>query len=166
MWDLGTAICMQYIKIPNLKQRARPDEAIAQYLSAITLKSDYADARYNLDVAVRMLKDRGIVPGEKSRSFSALTHNNAGNFYLRQGNVDAALAEYRAALRLNPDFADAHYNLGWAYRSKGRDDDALREYQTAVRCRPDDAQREYEAALKLKPDFGDARYNLQIVAML
>lgn len=38
----------------------RPAEAIAQYLSAISLKSDYADARYNLDVAVRILKDRGV----------------------------------------------------------------------------------------------------------
>ena len=161
----------------------RPDEAIPQYQSAITLKPDYADARYNLAVAVRMFKDRGMARGRKSGALSAVARNNAGNSFLSEGNAEAALAEYRAALTVNPGFAEAHYNLGLAYRSLGRDDEALLEYQAAVQFAPDDAmthynlgnlyyakrrfddaRREYAAALLLKPDFGDARYNLHIAA--
>ena len=36
-----------------------------------------------------------------------------------QGNLDEAVAAYREALRLNPDYAMAHYNLGNALRAPG-----------------------------------------------
>ena len=36
-----------------------------------------------------------------------------------QGKLDEAVACYRRALELKPDFAEAHYNLGNALRTRG-----------------------------------------------
>ena len=56
-------------------------------------------------------------------------------------------ASIQAALRINPDYADAHYNLGVAYEQQDRTDEAIREYQ---------------AALRVNPDYADAHYNLGV----
>jgi len=43
-----------------------------------------------------------------------------GNALQAKGNIEAAIAEYREALRLKPDYADAHYNLGLMLEAKGQ----------------------------------------------
>ena len=58
------------------------------------------------------------------------------------------IREYQAALRINPDYAEAHYNLGVVYTRQGRIDEAIRELQ---------------AALRINPDFADAHYNLGVI---
>lgn len=48
------------------------------------------------------------------------------------------MEEYNAALRINPNYADAHFNLGNALsKIPGRSSEAIAEYQTAARIRPD-----------------------------
>ena len=39
--------------------------------------------------------------------------------YGEQGRTDEETREYQAALRINPDYADAHYNLGVIYGQRG-----------------------------------------------
>jgi tetratricopeptide (TPR) repeat protein len=83
-----------------------------------------------------------------------------------------AIAEFEAAVRLRPDYADAHNNLGNALaETPGRLADAIAEYKAALRIEPDhpkahinlgdalaqtgrmaEAIAEYEAALRLRPD--------------
>jgi tetratricopeptide (TPR) repeat protein len=41
-----------------------------------------------------------------------LAHNNLGNALATKGQKDEALACYREAVRIKPDFALAHNNLG------------------------------------------------------
>jgi len=54
------------------------------------------------------------------------------------GRLPDAIAEYQAALRINPDYAEAHVNLGNALSQiPGRQSEAIAEYQVAVRIRPD-----------------------------
>ena len=56
-----------------------------------------------------------------------------------------AIDELRAALRWNPDSAEAHNNLGIALASTGRIDEAMNEFRQA---------------LAIDPEFEDARRNL------
>jgi len=61
------------------------------------------------------------------------------------GQIDRAVAEYKAALALKPDFADAYNNLGVALLAQGSTEDAVAHY---------------ECALILNPDHFNARSNL------
>jgi len=75
----------------------------------------------------------------------ALHHNNLGAFYLLKGESDAAIREFKRALELQLDYADAHNNLGLYYGQKG-------EYRKAI--------VELKKALALKPDYVPAHNNL------
>jgi tetratricopeptide (TPR) repeat protein len=51
------------------------------------------------------------------------------HYWARQ--YDAAIAECRKTLEMDPDFAIAHYLLGWVYEQKGMYDEAIAELRTA-----------------------------------
>jgi tetratricopeptide (TPR) repeat protein len=54
------------------------------------------------------------------------------------GRLPEAIAEYKAALRIEPDHIRAHINLGDALvRMPGRLPEAIAEYEAALRIRPD-----------------------------
>jgi predicted O-linked N-acetylglucosamine transferase (SPINDLY family) len=75
----------------------------------------------------------------------AEAHNNLGNALKAQGQLDEAVACYRRALELKPDFAVAHNTLGVALQAQGK-------VAEAVAC--------YCRALELKPNFAEAHNNL------
>ena len=53
------------------------------------------------------------------------------------------MAEYEAALRINPDLAEAHFNLGNALSHlPGRLPEAITEYEAALRISPDPKLRQ------------------------
>jgi protein O-mannosyl-transferase len=104
---------------------------------------------------------------------------NLGLALKNQGQLDQAIAHYRRAVNIWPDYVEAHYNLGGAYIEKGNIDEALAEYRRAIEIRPDDAdshnnygsalrrlnqfdqaENEYRRALSLQPQYLDARLNL------
>jgi tetratricopeptide (TPR) repeat protein len=62
-----------------------------------------------------------------------------------QGKLDEAVACYRRALELKPDFAEAHNNLGAGLQEQAK-------LEEAVAC--------YRRALELKPDYAEAHDNL------
>ena len=62
-----------------------------------------------------------------------------------QGKLEEAVACYRRALELKPDYTEAHNNLGVALKEQGKMDEA------AACCR---------RALELKPDYAEAHSNL------
>ena len=51
-----------------------------------------------------------------------MSHNNLGLAYERKVMLDQADSEYRQAIRINPDYAQAHYNLGRIYFLRGVND--------------------------------------------
>ena len=95
------------------------------------------------------------------------------------GRTSEAIAQYEAALRLKPDYAQAHNNLGIALASTGRGPEAIAQYEAALRLKPDyadahsnlgvalarlghtpEAIAQFEEALRLKPDSAEVHNNL------
>jgi protein O-GlcNAc transferase len=58
-----------------------------------------------------------------------------------QGKLDEAVACYRRALELKPDYAEAHNNLGNALKDQGKLDEAVACYRRALELKPDFAGR-------------------------
>jgi tetratricopeptide (TPR) repeat protein len=59
-----------------------------------------------------------------------------GNFYLRKGDVDAAIDRFLDAIRHKPDFAEPCRLLGEAYEKKDEKAEALKYYREYLRIRP------------------------------
>jgi tetratricopeptide (TPR) repeat protein len=102
-----------------------------------------------------------------------------GNDFYFSGNTTKAIADYREAIRLKPDLADARLNLGAALDDEGQYDAAIAEDREAIRLKPDyekahsnlgaalagkgqydAAIAEYREAIRLKPDYAEAHNNL------
>ena len=153
----------------------------------------------NLDEAVRQYK-RVLELDPKN----AKAHLNLGIVYGRQGNLideppkdilDRAaydlqqlpkksmwkkeVSEYKKALHIDPNFAEAHFNLGVAHQEKGNLKEAIAEYQKTLQIYPnyleahnnlgilyfregmlDQALAEYQKTIEIKPDYAKGYYNI------
>lgn len=97
----------------------------------------------------------------------------------QKGDLQAAHEAYLAALRLDPEFADAYVNLGRLAHQQGQSAEAARLYQRAIASDPNDpiahynlaialedqadlqaAVAHYSSALEIDPSFADAHFNL------
>ena len=79
----------------------------------------------------------------------ATKHYSLGVELQKKGDLDGATAEYRTALRLNPNYAVAHTGLGVALYDKGDLDGAITEYRTTIRLNPNHAKAHYNLGLAL-----------------
>src|SRR5262249_16778810 len=104
--------------------------AIAEFKKAIGLVPKYADAHYNL----------GLALGTK-------------------GDPDGAIAAFKKAIALDPKHAQAHTDLGLALRAKGDPDGALAPSKKAMAIDPKYAQAHgaLGQALLGKGSFAEAR---------
>ncbi len=62
----------------------------------------------------------------------AQTHMTLGRASAAQGEHAAAVAEYRRAIEISPNYAKAYNSMGLALEQLGRDDEALSAYMTAA----------------------------------
>ena len=75
---------------------------------------------------------------EAGRALSdADIHYYRGIALAAQKKLEQAVAEFAAALRLRPDFAEAHNDLGNALRDQGKREEAIAEFRTAILLDPD-----------------------------
>src|SRR2546427_416126 len=136
---------------------------------------------------------KGLVPGQVSPilkvneeylllklASEAETHAAFGCELAEQRKLEAAVSEFREALRINPQYAQAHYYLGAAlFELDNGVDEALVELREAIRLNPenaeahntlglalleqgsvDEAMREYREVLRIDPQYAEAHYNL------
>jgi tetratricopeptide (TPR) repeat protein len=69
---------------------------------------------------------------------NAPVHNLLGAAYMAAGKIDAALEQFRAAVALDPDFAEAHSNLGYVLLRELEDyDGGARHIERAMALEPD-----------------------------
>jgi tetratricopeptide (TPR) repeat protein len=74
-------------------------------------------------------------------------HHNLGHALADLGRVDEAIAQYRVALGIKPEYPEAHNNLGSALADVGK---------------PDEAVAHYLEALRIMPEYVEARVNLGV----
>jgi tetratricopeptide (TPR) repeat protein len=75
----------------------------------------------------------------------------------------AAIAEYRAAIRLRPDDTGAHYDLGLALLGRGEAAAAIAEFRAALRLDPGDAEAHCNLgqALRGRGEYAEALAELR-----
>jgi tetratricopeptide (TPR) repeat protein len=98
---------------------------------------------YTPDLAINTCT-ASIQSGRWSGQGLAWAYYNRGRAYAAKGDNDRAIADYNAALRLDPKFAFAYDNQGNAYHAKG-------DYHRAI--------ADHNEALRLDPNFAHAYYN-------
>ena len=76
----------------------------------------------------------------------AKAYNYLGIAYRQQGFLEEAIASYRQAIQLEPNYADAHNNLGVALSQQGLLEEAIASYQRLV---------------ELEPNLASAQHNLR-----
>ena len=63
----------------------------------------------------------------------AMVPYNAGGILARRGELDHAVEQFREALRIQPEFADAHSELAQVLTARGNRDEAVKHYNEALR---------------------------------
>jgi protein O-GlcNAc transferase len=66
---------------------------------------------------------------------------------------DEAMANFRKALEIKPNYAEAHYHMGLALADKGRLADAIASYRKALTIKPDyaEARKHLNQATETRP---------------
>jgi len=113
---------------------------------------------------------------------AAIGYLALGGLFAAERRPDDAIAAYRRALKLRPDYVNAHTEVGNLLAQRGRLAAAAAHYRKAIgrrreaavdhsnlanvllnQDRPAQARRHLEIALALRPDFAEAHNNLGIV---
>jgi tetratricopeptide (TPR) repeat protein len=117
---------------------------------------------------------------------SWMAHNNLGVALAQQGRTPEAIAEYQAALRIKPDYAEPHNNMAKILsRESGRMPEAMAEVREALRLKPEypealvnlgsflapmpgrlpEAIAAYQAALRINPSHAEAHNDLGLALL-
>jgi hypothetical protein len=67
---------------------------------------------------------------------SAKAHNNMGDVYSREGDLQKAAEEFATAIKLKPNYADAYHNLAYTLQQMGKNEEAIPFYQKAIAFNP------------------------------
>jgi tetratricopeptide (TPR) repeat protein len=162
------------------------DDAVKMFSEAIKLKSNYAEAIYNLGTAQKKLgRFQDAIESYKS-AIQIIpnyldAHNNLGNIYKDLGLLNEAIDSYEWAIAYGPRYAIAHINLASIYSSYDLEK-ALHHYHKAISIEPnfpeahyslgtvfswlgqkEDSMRSYEKALELRSDYVQAHNALSTI---
>ncbi len=109
-------------------------------------------------------------------------HNNLGDVYARQGDMQKAIEEFQKAIEINPNYADAYHNLANTYQQIGELDLAKENYEKALSINPNlwqscqnlasiafnqgdfaKAEEYIEKALQIDPQNPQLQENLKVI---
>ncbi len=101
------------------------DQAILQFEAALKYNPKHPEAHYHLG---RVLYVKGDYQGAKAHYLEtarldpkAPVHDGLGAVYFRLGQTSEAIAQFKEALRLNPDDSEAAENLRFAEATQAGD---------------------------------------------
>ncbi|WP_126226958.1 tetratricopeptide repeat protein [Burkholderia ambifaria] len=164
-------------------EAGRLGEAKTLYDAILHAKPGQPDAMHFLGLLACQLKqyDAGLALMERSLAArpDASYFNNLGNMLRECGRLDDAIAHYRRAVALRPDYPEAHNNLGNALRDARDPTEAMQSCSRAIELRPgyaeaynnlgnvlqdlgelDAAAASYGKAIAFHPAYADAHSNL------
>src|SRR6516162_2559739 len=120
---------------------------------------------------------RAIASGRYAGHDLARLHYDRAVEYANKRNYDRAIADFSAAIRLNPTDPDYHNNRGSSWQLKGDYDHAIVDYNEAIRLSPEDpcplynrgiawsskdendrAIADFNEAIRLNPNYAAAFY--------
>jgi len=88
--------------------------------------------------AIKFFNSLGVQIVEISLSDPAIKAYNKGIGLFKQGNTEKAIASFKEAIRMEPNYIDAHYNLAASYYFLEQMEDARKEYEKVLELRPQD----------------------------
>ena len=125
------------------------------------------------DVLIEIEEMRKIFPN------SVLLYNISGSTHTELRQFDLAIDNYKKALVIKPDYADAFCNIGIVQKKIGELDESILSYKKAIKFNPlhavayynlgdalkgqgklEEAVEVYNKAVAIKPEYADAYYNL------
>ncbi|MGD1910496.1 MAG: tetratricopeptide repeat protein [Rivularia sp. (in: cyanobacteria)] len=120
-----------------------------------------------------------------SNEYYAIVFTNLGTLSEQEGDLEAAIAYYKKALELKPDYGEVYYNLGNVFLRQSKLEIAIESYQQALKIKPEYPQahnnlgnifqlqgklesaiESYQEALKSQPKNYQIYYNLGNVFLL
>ncbi|MBP62376.1 MAG: hypothetical protein CMJ62_12725 [Planctomycetaceae bacterium] len=169
-----------------LASKNRFNEALTQYMKALELKPEMANAYHNIGVVHNKLRrlSKAIENYERAVELDpelAKAHKQLAIIMLRRGRFDEASKHFEETVRLRPESATDYYNLAQSRTQQKEYSSAIKSYRRAIEIDPTlakahyqlgvllDSQNENETAMnhlrqaiKLKPSLVDAHKALGI----
>jgi len=135
-------------------ERESFEQAATSFGRAIEIHPGFAPAHAGFGQACLRLGQYGKAEASCRRAIqlqpsSAAAHNSLGNV-LSKLDPQEAIASYRTALALSPQFIEAWLNLANTLRGLGRLEEALHNYQSALAIDPNFAPAHIELATTLR----------------
>ena len=117
------------------------NESIAAYQKAITINPNLAEVHNDLGNTLRLQGRLGqaIISFQNSVAVqpNCFAFYNLGLVMQEQEKVDEAVAYYKKATAINPNFVQVYNNLGNMFQKLDRLGEALKYYKTATQIDPD-----------------------------
>jgi len=127
-----------------LLEQGQLDKAIQHQQEALRLRPGEPSALTNLGMALALQRRypeaiKYYRLSLKSDPEQATTYNNLGAAILsNNGDPEEAVANFRKALQLKPDYDNAHLNLATVLTMQNRFDEAISHYREVLRLIPND----------------------------
>jgi tetratricopeptide (TPR) repeat protein len=151
---------------------------------AIKLKSDYAEAHFNLGVAHQRLEqfDMAIENYQKALDIQHAqpkAHLNLGTIYFQRNQISSAIKSFEWASAYSPNYPEAARNLGSAFQKINKFEKAKKQFEKAISINPEydqpyedlgilceiinlpkEALSYFEKALEINPNLTNSYRNL------
>ena len=102
----------------------------------------------NPDLAIKHCT-RALDSGKLSATEQAQAHLSRGVEFATKNDYDRAIADYDAALRIDPKLTDAMHNRGIAWAHKGNPERAIADFDAVLKLNPKDAGVLHSRAVEL-----------------
>ena len=143
-----TPICIDGADVPAKNDLPPKLRRLLDYNFAFLNRNNFHEEMDRIIADIEQTLIAAVLP-------QAQAYYESANNKLYTKDYDGAIADYTAAIQLNPNFAEAYKRRGAVRNAKGEADTSIADYSEAIRLKPQDAEAYYNRGLvrKLKVIF-------------